>query len=399
MRDVVVVGMARTPIGKFLGSLSSLTALQLGAYALTGALKRAGLKPKELQGYIMGNVLSAGLGQNPAREAALLAGIPAEIGGFTVNRVCGSSLQAIILAMKDIMSGEKEIMLAGGMESMSRAPHLLYNGREIKKYGDIEKEELMAYPGPLHLVDSMIYDGLWCSFNKCHMGTLAENVRKRYDVSRKLQDELALRSHQRALLALEGGYFKEEIVPVRVNGRVVQQDDGPRRDTTLERLSQLKPVFGGSGTVTAGNASQLSDGAAALVLMSRQAAKKHGLPVLATLGAYAEASTDPAWYTLAPIQAVRTLLKKTGRTLREYDLIEANEAFAAQYLAVEQGLKLDRNKVNVYGGAIALGHPIGATGARFTITLINALRREKKKRGLATLCIGGGEALALEIRV
>ncbi len=394
--DVVIVSATRTAIGKFLGQFSVLTAPQLAAATIKESLKRVSLKPGDANEVIMGNAISAGIGQNPARQAAINSGIPNYVPTFTVNKVCGSGLKAVMLAAQSIKAGENEIVVAGGMESMSQAPHLLREGRKIKKYGDITKQELLAYAGDYTLTDSMVYDGLWCAFNLCHMGDLAENLVKKEKISRQRQDEYSLRSHRLAVEATDRGTFKKEIVPIKINGKNVDIDEGPRRDTSLEKMAQLKTVFKGN-TITAGNSSQLSDGASALIVMSKDKAKELGLKPLVTIEHYAQASTDPSWYTVAPVSAVKHLMLKYKYKIGDFDLIELNEAYAAQNLKVIDELKIDTNRLNVNGGAIALGHPIGCSGARILTTLIYSMIDRKKKLGLATLCIGGGEAIAMSV--
>lgn len=384
--DIVIVSASRTPIGKFLGSLSSLSAPQLGAAAIKAALKKAWLKPIQVDEVIMGNSLQAGIGQNPARQAAIKAGLPKSTAAFTVNKVCGSGLKAVLLAAQSIQSSENQIVIAGGMESMSQAPHLLLNGRKIKKFGNISKKELAGKD--FILTDSMIHDGLVCSFNACHMGNLAELAGKKYRISREEQDAFSLESHQKALRA----DFSSEIT--RVHG--VSRDEGPRKDTSLEKMSQLRTVFDKRGSITAANASQLSDGASALVITSANHAKKLGLKPLARIEDWAEASQEPEWYTTAPVAAVRKLMKKTRHKLADFDLIELNEAYAVQSLAVVKELNISMKKLNIKGGAIALGHPIGCTGARIVTTLVHSLM--KGQLGLATLCIGGGEAIAMSVK-
>lgn len=384
MKHVVVAGMARTPIGKFMGGLSSFSAPQLGSYAIKEAVRRANISPENIEGYRMGLVLSAGVGQNPARQAAILAGIPVEVGGYTIDRVCGSGLQAIISAIETIQVGKADVMVAGGMESMSQSPHF-HHMRQAKKIGNIQD------------LDSMIHDGLWCPFNDAHMGTLAERVKDKYDISREELDEFSLRSHQRAIDARIK--LMDEIISIDVDGKIIQYDEGPRENINLETLSRSKSAFIEDGMITAGNSSQLSDGAAALVLMSRRAAKKYGITPIAVLGDYAEVSVKPEDYMFAPARAVKKLLKQTGNSLDDYDIVESNEAFAIQAKAFCNELNLNEEKLNVYGGAIALGHPIGASGARLTGTAINALHQENENTAIVTLCIGLGDSLALEIKM
>ncbi|MBI4020280.1 MAG: acetyl-CoA C-acetyltransferase [Candidatus Aenigmarchaeota archaeon] len=394
MQDsVVIVSAARTPIGKFLGSLSGFTAPQLGGIAIRASLERACVNPTMVDEIIMGNVLQAGAGQNPARQAAILAGVNPSIGATTVNKVCGSGLKSVMLGAQAIRCGDAQIIVAGGMESMSNAPHLLREGRRIRKYGNIPKEELLQCREDYTLIDSMISEGLWCAFNSCHMGTLAEKAGEKYKISRKEQDQFSLESHRKAIKAIDSGKFRKEVATVKN----VPGDEGPRRDTNIKKLSGLPIVFGKKGTITAGNASQLSDGAAAVVLMEEDKALQSGLKPLARIEAYAQSAVDPAWYTVAPVSAVKALLKKTRHKIGDFDLVELNEAYALQALAVAKDLGIPKELLNVNGGAIALGHPIGCSGARILTTLIYAMQDRKKDLGLATLCIGGGEAVAMSV--
>jgi acetyl-CoA C-acetyltransferase len=396
-REPVIVSAARTPIGRFLGGLASLTAPQLGAVAIRAAVERAGVAADDIEEVIMGNVIQGGVGQAPARQAAIKAGIPASVSALTVNKVCGSGLKAVMLAAQAIKAGDREVIVAGGQESMSNAPYYNYGMRGGVKLGDQT------------MVDGMIRDGLWCSFCNVHMGTHAEYTAKKAGVSREMQDDFAVESHRRAVAAIEAGRFKQEIVPVQIPGRkgptVIDTDEGPRKDTTRESLTKLRPAFGAGDksaatddlSVTAGNASSLNDGAAALVVTSERYAREHGLPILAHIDAYATGATEPQDLFFAPIHAVQNLMKKSGTTIGDYDLIEANEAFAAQAIADGQGLGWDWKRVNVNGGAIALGHPIGASGARVLTTLLYAMQDRNAARGLATLCLGGGDAVALSV--
>jgi acetyl-CoA C-acetyltransferase len=393
-RTPVIVGAARTPIGRFLGGLASLTAPQLGAVAITGALERAGVAPGDVHEVIMGNVLQAGVGQAPARQAMLLAGVPSSVSAFTVNKVCGSGLKAVMLAAQAIRAGDAQVIVAGGMESMSNAPHYLRGLRGGVKLGDQA------------LVDGMIHDGLQCAICDVHMGRHAEHTAAKGNVGRERQDAFAAASHAKAVAAQQAGKFDAEIVPVEVPGRkgstVVSADEGPRGDTTVESLAKLRPAFPGSDrsdslSVTAGNASSLNDGAAAVVVTSEAYARQHGLPIVAHITAYATGAGDPQELFFAPITAVQNLMAKAGTTIDAYDLIEANEAFAAQALADGDGLGWDAARVNVHGGAIALGHPIGASGARVLVTLLHALADRGARTGLATLCLGGGDAVALSV--
>ena len=390
-RIPVIVSAARTPIGKFLGALSSVSAPELGAVAIRAALERAGIEGGEVQEVIMGNVIQGGVGQAPARQALLKSGIPATVSAVTVNKVCGSGLKAVMLAAQAIKAGDAEVIVAGGMESMSNAPYYVYGMRNGVKLGDQT------------MVDGMIKDGLWCSSCDVHMGGHAEYTAKKADISRRAQDEFAATSHRKAVEAQRTGKFAAEIAPVTVSGRkgdtIVDADEGPRADSTAESLAKLKPAFGkgSDASVTAGNASSLNDGAAALVVTSQAYADAHGLPVLGRVRAYATGAVNPQDLFFAPITAVRNLMKKEGSSIGDYDLIEANEAFASQALADGAGLEWDWDRVNVNGGAIALGHPIGASGARVLTTLLYALKDRNLTTGLATLCLGGGDAVALSV--
>ncbi len=387
MKKAVIVSATRTPIGSFNGSLSSLSATRLGAISIAGAVKRAGVKAEEVDEVIMGNVLSAGLGQAPARQAALGAGLPNSVGAVTINKVCGSGLKAVILAAQAVVTGDAQVVVAGGMESMSNAPYLLMRARAGYRMGHGE------------LVDSMIKDGLWDVYNDFHMGEAAESCADTLRISREDQDQFALASYQRALRAQEGGQFRREIVPVTVPQKttveeIVNEDEEPKR-VDFQKLPTLRPSFKESGTITAGNASSISDGAAALVVMAEEKAKTIGLKPLAQVVAHASFATEPAWFTTAPTQAISALLKKTGREISDIDLFEINEAFAICSIAINRELDLDPERVNVSGGAMALGHPIGASGARILTTLIHALEDRNQHSGVASLCIGGGEALAM----
>ena len=392
-RIPVIVGAARTPIGRYLGALSSLSAPQLGGIAIREAVRRSGVSPDHLQEVIMGNVLQGGVGQAPARQAMLTAGIPASVSAVTINKVCGSGLKSVMLAAQAIRAGDADAIVAGGMESMSNAPHYVYGYRSGVKLGDQT------------LVDGMIRDGLWCATCNVHMGSHAEYTAQQANVSRERQDEFAAESHRRAVAAQDAGKFRAEIVSVEIPGRkgptIVDSDEGPRRDTTAQSLAGLKPAFGGKGdtdlTATAGNASTLNDGAAAVVVVTEAFARQHGLKVLARIDSYATGAVHPRDLFFAPIRAVRNLLAKENATIGDFDLIEANEAFASQSLADADALEFDPSKVNVNGGAIALGHPIGASGARVLVTLLYALADRGARRGLATLCLGGGDAVALSI--
>ena len=394
-RQPVIVSAARTPIGRFLGGLASLSAPDLGAAAIRAAVERAGVDARAIEEVIMGNVIQGGVGQAPARQAALKSGIPATVSALTINKVCGSGLKAVMLAAQSIKAGDRQVVVAGGQESMSNAPFYNYGMRNGVKLGDQT------------LVDGMIKDGLWCSFCDVHMGGHAEYTARKAGVTRQMQDEFSAKSHQKAVAAIEGGKFKDEIVPVQIPGKkgpaTIDTDEGPRKDTTAESLARLRPAFpskDGSNdhlSVTAGNASSLNDGASALVVTSEEFARAHGLTILARIDAYATGATEPQDLFFAPVQAVQNLMQKSGSTIGDYDLIEANEAFAAQAIANGQGLAWNWDNVNVNGGAVALGHPIGASGARVLTTLLYALKDRNLTRGLATLCLGGGDAVALSV--
>ena len=394
--QAVIVSAARTPIGKFLGGLAPLTAPQLGAIAIRAAVERSRVAMEHIEEVIMGNVIQGGVGQAPARQAAIKAGIPATVSALTVNKVCGSGLKAVMLAAQAIKAGDREVIVAGGQESMSNAPYYNYGMRGGVKLGDQT------------LVDGMVRDGLWCAFCDVHMGTHAEYTAKKAGVTRQDQDEFAVRSHQKAIAAIDAGKFKSEIVRVEIPGKkgptVVDTDESPRRDASIESLGKLRPAFTAPEgmdpkqlSVTAGNASSLNDGASALVVTSAAYAKEHGLTVLAKIDAYATGATEPQDLFFAPIQAVQNLMRQSGSKIGDYDLIEANEAFASQALADGEGLSWDWGRVNVNGGAIALGHPIGASGARVLTTLLYAMQDRGARRGLATLCLGGGDAVALSV--
>lgn len=390
MQDVVIVAATRTAVGSFQGSLANVPAVELGATVIRALLAQTGVAPAQVDEVILGQVLTAGAGQNPARQAAVKAGLPHEVPALTLNKVCGSGLKAVQLAVQAIRCGDAEIVVAGGMENMSLAPYVLPKVRSGLRLGHAE------------LVDSMISDGLWDAFNDYHMGQTAENLVQRYSISREAQDAFAARSQQRAAAAVESGRFREEITPVLIPQRkgeplAFDTDEGIRADTTAEGLARLRPAFTKDGSVTAGNASSLNDGAAAVLVMSAAKAAALGLTPLAHIAAYASAGVDPAIMGIGPVSATRKTLEKAGWQLADLDLIEANEAFAAQALAVGQELGWDDDKVNVNGGAIALGHPIGASGCRVLVTLLHELRRRDGRRGLATLCIGGGQGVALAV--
>ena len=391
-REAVIVSAARTPVGRFQGTLMGLSASDLGGVAIRAAVERAGVDPASVDEVLMGNVVLAGQGQAPARQAAIKAGLPPTVGATTVNKICGSGLKTAMLAAAMIATGDGDVFIAGGMESMNNGPYLLHKARFGYRLGDGK------------LVDAMVYDGLWCAFEDHHMGNSAEWIAREYNLTREEQDEYAYHSQKKATAAIDGGHFKEEIVQVEIPQRrgdpiLFDTDEVPRRDTSLEKLARLKPAFQPDGLVTAGNAPGITDGAAATVVMSRARAEELGVQPLARIVAYDQAAVEPLKVFTAPIFAVRKLLAKTGATVDDYDLVEMNEAFAAQCLADGRELGLDWEKVNVNGGAIALGHPIGCSGARVLVTLIHALRQRGLKRGLATLCLGGGEAVAMAIEI
>ncbi|GHO94304.1 acetyl-CoA acetyltransferase [Reticulibacter mediterranei] len=387
----VIVGAARTPTGKFLGGLASFTAPLLGAIAIQEAVRRSGIDPATLDEVIMGNVVSAGIGQAPARQAALHAGLPDELPAVTINKVCGSGLKAVMLAAQAIRAGDAQAFVAGGMESMSNAPYLLPKARTGYRMGDGK------------LVDSVVHDGLWCAFENIHMGNEAEIIAEKYGITREEQDRFSLQSHQRAAAATTAGRFKDEIIPIDIpqkKGTVrIETDEPIRGDSSMDALAKLMPVFQQGGTVTAGNAPGLSDGASATVVVDQEFAHAHGLSMLARITGYASAAITPRYIFAAPPRAVHRLLERTGLQLSDFDLIEVNEAFAAQALANGKELDWDWSRVNVNGGAVALGHPIGSSGSRVLITLIHELRRRGGGRGLATLCLGGGGAVALSVEV
>ena len=397
-RQPVIVSAARTPIGKFLGALAPLSAPELGAVAIRCAVQRAGIDAADVQEVIMGHVLQGGTGQAPARQASLKAGLPSAVSALTINKVCGSGLKAVMLASQAVRAGDTRVAVAGGQESMSNAPHYLFGLRNGVKLGDQQ------------LVDGMIKDGLFCGSCEVHMGGHAEHTARKAGITRQQQDEFAAQSHAKAVAAMERGKFDAEIAPVEIPGRkgptVVKADEGPRKDSTAETLARLRPAFPKDApkdmtpeqqSVTAGNASSLNDGAAALVVTSEEYARAHGLTILARVTGYATGGVDPQELFFAPIFAVQNLMQKTGTSIGDYDLIEANEAFASQALANGQGLGWDWSRVNVNGGAIALGHPIGASGARVLTTLLHAMRDRNAATGLATLCLGGGDAVALSV--
>ncbi|MBN2185288.1 MAG: acetyl-CoA C-acetyltransferase [Candidatus Krumholzibacteriota bacterium] len=392
MSEVVIVSAVRTAMGKFQGGISSLTAPQLGAKAIEEAIIRAGIEKSQVTEVIMGNVVGAGLGQNPARQAALGAKLDFAVSAVTVNKVCGSGLKAVVFGTQALKLGDEEIVVAGGMESMSNAPYILRKARTGYRLGDGK------------IVDAMVYDGLWDAYNDFHMGNTGEITAERYNVSRKEMDDYAFNSHRKAAAAIAEGKFKDEIVPVEVPMRkgdpvIFDTDEGPRADVSIESMAKLKPVFKSDGVITAGNSSQLSDGAAAVVLMTEEKAGKLGVSPMARVTGYATGGLEPELVMMAPTVAVPKLLKKIGMKLDDFDLIELNEAFAVQPCAVMKNLGMDPEKVNINGGAVALGHPIGCSGTRVLVTLIHALKVTGGKKGLATLCLGGGNAVALSIEM
>src|SRR5436190_650898 len=390
--DVVIISGCRTPVGKFQGSLSDLSATQLGAIVVREAVKRANLDPKQVDECIMGNVVSAGLGQNPARQAAIFGGLPPEVGAMTVNKVCGSGLKAVPLAAQAIQTENSSIVVAGGMESMTNAPYLLPQARKGYRLGNAQ------------IVDSMVNDGLWDIYNNYHMGITGENVAEKYGITREEQDQFALNSHRKAVTAIKECHFKSQIVPVELPAKktgespvIFDKDESPREDTTIEVLRSLKPAFKKDGTVTAGNAPGVNDGAAAVVVTSAKHAKELGAEPMARIVAQASSGIDPAWVMMAPVSAVRKIWQKTGWRNEDVDLYELNEAFSVQALGVMRELGLDPAKVNVNGGAVAIGHPIGASGARVLVTLIYEMMRRNVHRGIAALCLGGGNAVAMAV--
>jgi acetyl-CoA C-acetyltransferase len=390
MQQPVIISATRTAIGKFQGALKPFTAPQLGSIAVRAAIERAGLEAGQIDEVIMGCVLQAGLGQNPARQAALHANIPHTVSALTVNKVCGSGLKAVMLAAQGIALGDSEIVVAGGMESMSNAPYLLMKGRDGYRMGNGE------------IVDSMVHDGLSCAFDCWHMGETGEVVAEKYGITRAQQDEYALNSQRKAIAAIEAGRFKDEITPISIIQRkgdpiIFDTDEGPRADSSLESLAKLKPAFRQSGTVTAGNASTINDGAAACVVTSFATASKLGRAPLARIVAQATAGVEPKLVMMAPVDAVKKVAAKAGWKLADVDLFELNEAFSSQSVALTQQLELDPSRVNVNGGAVALGHPIGASGARVLVTLLHEMIKRDARRGIASLCLGGGNAVALAV--
>jgi acetyl-CoA C-acetyltransferase len=390
MEDIVIVSAVRTPVGKFQGALSSISAPKLGAIVVREAVRRAGLEPAQIDECIMGNVLPAGLGQNPARQAALFAGLPCEVSALTINKVCGSGLKAIALAAQAVQTGNAEIVVAGGMESMSNAPYLLPQARQGYRLGNGT------------LVDSVVNDGLWDHYNDYHMGITAESVAEKHSVSRERQDQFAMESHRRAAAAWKEGRFAAEVVPVEVPARkgppiVVKEDESVRPDVSLESLAGLRPAFKKDGTVTAGNAPGLNDAAAAVVVMSAARAVSLGLKPMAHIRAQATSGVDPKWVMLAPVTGVQKVLAKAGWSLADVDLFELNEAFSVQALGVTRELGIGLENVNVNGGAVAIGHPIGASGARVLVTLLHEMIRRDVHRGVAALCLGGGNSIAMAV--
>jgi acetyl-CoA C-acetyltransferase len=392
LREVFIVGGARTPIGSFLGSLKDFKASELGGIVIKEALRRAGLSGEDVGEVIMGNVVSAGLGQAPAKQASMKGGVPPTVNSFAINKVCGSGLKAVELAADSIWLEKNEIVVAGGMESMSQAPHMVWGIREGVKFGDLKMK------------DAMIYDGLWCAFDDQHMGMTGEVIAEKFGATREEQDAYAVSSHQKALHAIEKGYMEEEIVPVEVPQRrgdpiVFSVDEGPRKDANLEKLAKLRPAFTKEGTVTAGNASSLNDGAAAVVVASEDAVKDKNLTPIARIIGTSNNALEPKMVMYAPKGAVEKLLANVGWSIEDVDLFEINEAFSSQLVVLIKELGLDREKLNVHGGAVALGHPIGASGCRILITLIYALKHRGLKKGVATLCLGGGDAVAMAVEV
>ncbi|MDI9244465.1 acetyl-CoA C-acetyltransferase [Marinobacter sp. CHS3-4] len=390
MRDVVIAAAKRTAVGGFGGGLSSLRADQLGSAVIKALLEETGVAADQIDEVILGQVLTAGCGQNPARQASINAGVPASVPAMTINKVCGSGLKAVHMAVQAIQCGDAELVLAGGQESMSQAPHVLPNSRNGQRMGN------------WNMVDTMISDGLWDAFNDYHMGVTAENIVEKYGITREEQDEFAAASQQKAAAAMDAGYFDGQIVPVSIPQRkgdpiIVDKDENPRAGVTADSLGKLRPAFKKDGTVTAGNASSLNDGAAAVIVCSAEKAQALGLTPLATIRAHANAGVDPTIMGTGPIPASQRCLQRAGWSVDDLDLIEANEAFAAQAISVNRDLGWDVNKVNVNGGAIALGHPIGASGCRILVTLLHEMTRRDAKKGLATLCIGGGMGVALAV--
>jgi acetyl-CoA C-acetyltransferase len=390
MTDAVILSGARTPVGKLLGALKDFSAVDLGTIAARAAIERAGIDPAEVNEVIMGNVVQAGNGQNPARQVALRAGVPDAVSALTINKVCGSGLKAVMLAANAIRVGEIETAVAGGMESMTNAPYLLLRARQGYRLGNGE------------LTDSMIHDGLWCAFDDWHMGCTGEVVAERFNVSREEQDTYALNSHSKAVAAIKEGRFDKEIVPIEIPQKkgeplIIRADEGPREDTSVEALARLKPAFKEGGSVTAGNAPGVNDGAAALVVTSSDAARRLGRKPLARIVAQASSGVEPKLVMMAPVTAIQKTLERAGWSLNQVDLIELNEAFAVQAVAITRELGIDPERLNVNGGAVALGHPIGASGARILVTLLHEMQRRDARRGLVALCLGGGNAVAMAV--
>jgi len=390
MKDPVILSAVRTPIGRFQGALKSITATQLGSMVVRAAVERAKLSPEMVDEVIMGNVISAGLGQNPARQAALGGGLTPEVAALTINKVCGSGLKAVGLAAQGIQTGDSDIVVAGGMESMSNAPYLLPGARDGYRLGNGT------------IIDSMIHDGLWDAYEHCHMGNTGEIVAEKYRISRERQDAFALGSHQKAIAAIHSGRFRNEVLPVPIAQKqgdplLIDTDESPRKDSSIEKLASLKPAFKKDGTVTAGNAPGVNDGAAALVVTSADRAAALRVTPMARIAGQAVSGIEPMMLLMAPVKATRKLLAKVGWNVADVDLIELNEAFSVQAVAVIEELKLNPEKVNVNGGAVALGHPIGASGARILVTLLHEMIRRNARRGIATLCLGGGNAVALAV--
>jgi len=390
MSKVVIIDGVRTAMGRFQGGLSTIPAPKLGAEVIKALIERTKIDPEQVDEVIMGNVLQAGLYQNPARQAAIYGGVPSSVGAFTVNKVCGSGLKSVMIASTEIRAGDADLIIAGGMENMSLAPYLLEKARTGYRLGDGK------------LIDAMVHDGLWDVYNNYHMGNTGELVADKYNVTREDQDEFAADSQNKAAAAVESGAFKDEIIPVSIPQRkgdpvIFDTDEGPRAGTTAEKLSRLRPAFKKDGTVTAGNASTINDGAAVTLVASEAKAKELGLPVLATIEGYATGGMDPEWVMMAPMVAIRKLMEKTNRTIGDYDLIELNEAFSSQGVALTRELEIDKSKLNVNGGAVALGHPIGASGARVLVTLLHAMKNRGAKTGMCALCLGGGNAVALSV--
>ncbi|MEK7309763.1 MAG: acetyl-CoA C-acetyltransferase [Planctomycetota bacterium] len=393
MNSAMIISAVRTPIGRFNGSFNSFSAPKLGSLVIAESLKRSGVSPEIVDEVIMGNVITAGLGQNPARQASHYGGVPDKVPALTINKVCGSGLKAIMIAANSIKAGESQTIVAGGMENMTNAPYILPSARFGQRLGHAE------------LIDAMVYDGLWDIYNNFHMAITAELVSEKYKVSREMQDAFAAKSHQKAVKAAKDGKFKDEMLPVKIpapKGKeplTLDKDEGVREDTTAEKLGQLKPAFKENGTVTAGNASQISDGASALLIMSSEKQEKMGINPMARIIDYAAGGLPPEWVMMAPVEAVKNLLQKTKMKITDFDLIEINEAFSAAAVAVTSELKANPEIVNIHGGAVALGHPIGCSGARILTTLIYALKQRNLKKGLATLCLGGGNAVAIAIEL